>query len=129
MLQIQVRPDETIIDALENCMQTRTVRKIWVLTNDTEDAPAIKAALLARDYTVSSGHPSSFAQASYQNTLITSWEAYASDQDSFREILPTLNIVVLDGMSELNMGAWHRWVQKARDAGWYLQRNFVLITV
>ena len=130
MLKIQVRPDETVIDVLENCMQTRSVRKIWILTSDVTDVPEISRLLTNRDYTVAPTElPGEFTKNNFQNTLVTSWATYAADQDIYRDILSSLDLMVLDGMSELNMGAWHRWAEKARDAGWYLQPHMILITV
>jgi len=131
-----VRPDETLVGALEYHVQTKTVRMIWVLTQDDADAPSIREALANADYTVASGERPAPGREHFNtpgrehfNTLVTTWNTYAADQDEYLDILPHVDIVVLDGMTELNMCAWLKWAEKAGDAGWYLPRDVVVITV
>ena len=125
----QVLPEEDIVDALEECLQTMSVRKIWVLTYETDDVQSIRTALINRDYTVVRGAcPSVQFMEGFQNTLVTDWDTYAADQDVFIEILSSLDVIVLDGMSELDVGSWFRWVEKSKDRGYHLSPSIVLIT-
>jgi|APGre2960657404_1045060.scaffolds.fasta_scaffold00087_17 hypothetical protein len=124
----RIGPSENIVDAIEEYIQTVSVRKIWVLTHCINDARAIRRSLDEKDYTVAHGPmPSGLFMNGFQNTLVTDWDSYAMDQNIFRDILPSLDIIVLDGMSELNMCSWQKWVENTQAAGWKC-KPAVLIT-
>lgn len=123
----QLHADECIYDAIEDYVHTMTVRKIWIITDEKEDIDAIKEGLEERDYTVSGPHADGFV-AGYQNTLLTDWDSYAADQASYLSILPALDMIVLDGITELNLCSWKKWAEVAASSGWCLKDSIIVMT-
>jgi|APGre2960657373_1045057.scaffolds.fasta_scaffold01703_6 hypothetical protein len=112
MVTHHVGAHETPLEVLEEIMQSMTVRKVWVLTQHTEDIRTIKDTLMRRDYAVADGAlPTPLFMSGYHNTLVTDWDSYANDQQAFACILTNLDVIVLEGMSELDQAAWSRWVE------------------
>jgi len=121
---VRVGPDDTLVSALEEHVQMKNVRMIWVINQDDADTQYIRSALEDEDYTVASGpRPTNV----HFNTLVTPWNVYAADQDEFAELLPKLDIIVLDGMTELNQLAWIKWAENIGNAGWPLSNDVSLI--
>ena len=119
---------ETVWEKLEYLIHTITVRKIWWLTNSNVDVPFILRQLAEQDYTVAMDtHPcESFLNGS-SNTLVTDWLTYADAQDAFRCILPSIDIVVLHDLSELDMAAWKRWAELSSHVGCRLNENAIIV--
>jgi hypothetical protein len=120
---------ENLVDVVEEYMTSVVVRKIWMLTNCVTDAEGLRTMFAGRDYTVSASPSASTGFIDgFENTLVTDWDTYAADQSSFRAILPSLDIVVLDGISELNARSLHKWIENASSAGWPLSPHTIFIT-
>lgn len=110
------------VDTIEECYETMTVHKVWILTEDMDDAESLRVMMADRDYSVAGDAlPTSAFLSGFDNTLITDWETYANDQDAFRCVLPVVDIVLFEGISELNYAAWKRWAQLSEGAGFYMK--------
>jgi len=119
-----------VISTLEECFETMTVHKVWIITEGDDDANCIREMLEERDYSIASdAMPSPAFLGGYDNTLITDWNTYANEQDAFRCILPIVDIVMLDGISDLNYAAWRRWTELSKGAGFYMKPSVQIYEV
>lgn len=123
---IRIGLEDTLMCALEDRVQTKNVRMTWIIAQDDADVPFIREALRREDYTVARGSRW-LDNDKYFNTLVTSWSSYAADQNEYVEILPKLDIVVLDGMTELNQCAWMKWAENTGKAGWPMSDDITII--
>ena len=119
--------DASVWEQLEYWMHNITVRKIWWLTSSKADVPHVRRKLTLQDYTVARCLSPTFVSGT-ANTLVTDWASYADAQDAFRCILPSLDIVVLHDLSELDVAAWKRWAYLSGEAGYGMSSEAVIVT-